>query len=114
MSDKIQKVQQRSQAAAHHLVHTSEPFDFKKAGRLNLKENHNHVQHRNVKFQVVNPSNQPASPRHLLCKVDQVSSPISELTQVNQFNRCGFSAIYYVMLLSMELLPQLLIHLCGI
>jgi hypothetical protein len=62
MSDKIQKVIQRSQAAAHHLVHTSEPFDFKKAGKLNLKENHNHVQHRNVKFQVVNPSNQPASP----------------------------------------------------
>jgi hypothetical protein len=61
--NKIEKVKQRSAAAASHLVHTGFPgdFEFQKAAGLNLKKHQNHVEHRHAKFQVVNPASQPVN-----------------------------------------------------
>ena len=61
MSNKIENAIARSASAASHLVHTGSEFEFQKAGKLNLKTSHNHVQHRACKFNVINPSAQPSS-----------------------------------------------------
>jgi len=61
MSNKIENAIARSASAASHLVHTPSEFEFQKAGKLNLKTSHNHVQHRACKFNVINPSAQPSS-----------------------------------------------------
>jgi hypothetical protein len=63
MSNKIENAIARSASASSHLVHTSNggEFEFQKAGKLNLKKSHNHVEHRACKFNVINPSAQPSS-----------------------------------------------------
>ena len=63
MSNKIDNAIARSASAASHLVHTSNggEFEFMKAGKLNLKKSHNHVEHRSCKFNVINPAAQPSS-----------------------------------------------------